>query len=45
MPELPEVETVRAGLERTILHKTIATVDQRRADLRGRICASLFLKI
>ena len=29
MPELPEVETVRRGLERTVVGKTIASVDVR----------------
>lgn len=29
MPELPEVETVRRGLERTIVGKTVQTVDVR----------------
>ncbi len=29
MPELPEVETVRRGLERTIVGKTVAAVDVR----------------
>ena len=34
MPELPEVETVRAGLEPVLLGATIAKADVRRADLR-----------
>lgn len=34
MPELPEVETVRRGLERVMVGRIIASVDQRRADLR-----------
>lgn len=34
MPELPEVETVRAGLEPVLLGATIAKVDTRRPDLR-----------
>ncbi|MFM1816111.1 MAG: hypothetical protein RLZ98_2806 [Pseudomonadota bacterium] len=34
MPELPEVETVRAGLEPAFAGSTIVTVEQRRADLR-----------
>ncbi|MBI4022728.1 DNA-formamidopyrimidine glycosylase, partial [Candidatus Berkelbacteria bacterium] len=29
MPELPEVETVRRGLERTIVGKTVQSVDVR----------------
>lgn len=29
MPELPEVETVRRGLERTVVGKTVATVEVR----------------
>ncbi len=34
MPELPEVETVRRGLEPTMVGARIAKVEQRRADLR-----------
>lgn len=34
MPELPEVETVGRGLSNAVLGATIATVDQRRPDLR-----------
>lgn len=34
MPELPEVETVRAGLEPAFSGQTIVRVDQRRSDLR-----------
>lgn len=34
MPELPEVETVRRGLEPVLLNERIAHVEQRRADLR-----------
>jgi formamidopyrimidine-DNA glycosylase len=34
MPELPEVETVRRGLEPTMLGATFSHVDQRRANLR-----------
>ncbi len=34
MPELPEVETVRRGLEPVLVGETITRVDQRRADLR-----------
>jgi formamidopyrimidine-DNA glycosylase len=34
MPELPEVETVRAGLERVLLGRRFVRVDQRRRDLR-----------
>lgn len=45
MPELPEVETVRRGLERTIIGKTVATVDIRVpkifADDRALIDATL----
>lgn len=33
MPELPEVETVRRGLQQTIVGKTIASVDVRAAKL------------
>ncbi len=34
MPELPEVETVRRGLEPHLAGQSIARVDQRRPDLR-----------
>ena len=34
MPELPEVETVRRGLEKHLLSRTIEQVDLRRSDLR-----------
>ena len=34
MPELPEVETVRRGLEPVLVGATIVAVDQRRPDLR-----------
>jgi formamidopyrimidine-DNA glycosylase len=34
MPELPEVETVRRGLEPVLAGRTLARVDQRRPDLR-----------
>lgn len=34
MPELPEVETVRRGLEPVLLGRRIARVEQRRPDLR-----------
>ncbi len=34
MPELPEVETVRRGLEPALVGATINLVDQRRPDLR-----------
>jgi formamidopyrimidine-DNA glycosylase len=34
MPELPEVEIVRRGLEPVMLGQSIALVDQRRPDLR-----------
>jgi formamidopyrimidine-DNA glycosylase len=34
MPELPEVETVRRGLEPALVGTTITSVEQRRADLR-----------
>ena len=34
MPELPEVETVRRGLEAAFVENVIAKVDQRRPDLR-----------
>lgn len=35
MPELPEVETVRRGLERHLLGRRIERVEVRRPDLRG----------
>lgn len=34
MPELPEVETVRRGLEPVLTGRVLAQVDQRRPDLR-----------
>jgi formamidopyrimidine-DNA glycosylase len=34
MPELPEVETVRSGLERVLRGRRFVRVEQRRADLR-----------
>ena len=34
MPELPEVETVRSGLERILVGRKFARVVQRRMDLR-----------
>ena len=34
MPELPEVETVRRGLEPVLVGQKIVRVEQRRADLR-----------
>ncbi len=34
MPELPEVETVRLGLEGPLVGRHLARVEQRRADLR-----------
>ncbi|MDA0654309.1 MAG: bifunctional DNA-formamidopyrimidine glycosylase/DNA-(apurinic or apyrimidinic site) lyase, partial [Proteobacteria bacterium] len=34
MPELPEVETVRAGLHDRLRGRVLETVEQRRADLR-----------
>jgi formamidopyrimidine-DNA glycosylase len=34
MPELPEVETVKRGLEPAMTQRRIATVDQQRPDLR-----------
>lgn len=34
MPELPEVETVRRGLEPVLAGRVLARVEQRRADLR-----------
>ena len=40
MPELPEVETVRRGLEPVFVGATIQAVDQRRPDLRFPFPAS-----
>ena len=34
MPELPEVETVRRGLEPVLVGNAFTRVEQRRADLR-----------
>ncbi|NIP76373.1 MAG: DNA-formamidopyrimidine glycosylase, partial [Xanthomonadales bacterium] len=34
MPELPEVETIRRGLEPVLIGRVLAHVDQRRPDLR-----------
>ena len=34
MPELPEVETVRRGLEPAMVGARLSRVEQRRADLR-----------
>lgn len=34
MPELPEVETVRRGLEPAMVGARLERVEQRRADLR-----------
>ncbi|HEX6000154.1 MAG TPA: DNA-formamidopyrimidine glycosylase family protein, partial [Hyphomicrobiaceae bacterium] len=34
MPELPEVETVRAGLEPVLTGRAFVRVEQRRPDLR-----------
>ena len=34
MPELPEVETVRRGLEPAMVSKRLVRVEQRRPDLR-----------
>ncbi|MBI1363842.1 MAG: bifunctional DNA-formamidopyrimidine glycosylase/DNA-(apurinic or apyrimidinic site) lyase [Proteobacteria bacterium] len=41
MPELPEVETVRRGLEKKILHATLRGVTLRRPDLRFPIPPAL----
>ena len=37
MPELPEVETVRRGLEPALVGRTLVRVEQRRPDLRWPI--------
>ncbi len=41
MPELPEVETIRSGLEPLLVYKTITDVCIREAQLRYRIPADL----
>lgn len=41
MPELPEVETVRRGLEKTLKKKTIECIELRRAGLRKPFPKSL----
>lgn len=41
MPELPEVETVRRGLEPVMVGRTIRRVDVRRPDLRWPLPAGL----
>lgn len=41
MPELPEVETIRRGMEQVLKGRTITAVDQRRADLRVPFPAGL----
>lgn len=41
MPELPEVETVRAGLERQLLGRRILKAQVRRPDLRGPLPPSM----
>ena len=40
MPELPEVETIRRGLSKSILSKTIEGAVVRRTDLRRPIMTS-----
>lgn len=41
MPELPEVETTRAGIEPHILNKTVSSMLLRRRDLRWPISSEL----
>lgn len=41
MPELPEVETIRRGMEQVLKGRTITAVDQRRAGLRVPFPAGL----
>ena len=41
LPELPEVETVKQGLEQSVLNKEIARVALNRPDLRFKIPESL----
>jgi len=45
MPELPEVETVRAGLERSLVGRRYAHVEARRPDLRFPIPADLATRL
>lgn len=45
MPELPEVETVRRGLEPTMVGSVIEKVDRKRADLRFRFPADFDARI
>ncbi|MDP2358405.1 MAG: bifunctional DNA-formamidopyrimidine glycosylase/DNA-(apurinic or apyrimidinic site) lyase [Beijerinckiaceae bacterium] len=45
MPELPEVETVRRGLEPTMVGSVIEKVDRKRADLRFRFPADFDKRI
>lgn len=45
MPELPEVETVRAGLEKTIKNAVIEKVTVRRRDLRQPIPADFAARV
>lgn len=45
MPELPEVETVRAGLEQHIIGKRIARVEVRRRDLRVPVTVGFEQKV
>jgi formamidopyrimidine-DNA glycosylase len=45
MPELPEVETVRRGLEGVLVGKRIMRLDQRRADLRIPLPANFAARV
>lgn len=45
MPELPEVETVRRGLEPVMAGHTISTVEQRRPDLRFPFAADFVARL
>jgi formamidopyrimidine-DNA glycosylase len=45
MPELPEVEIVRRGLERVLVGAQIARLDQRRPDLRFALPAAFAARL
>ncbi|MBR19392.1 MAG: DNA-formamidopyrimidine glycosylase, partial [Euryarchaeota archaeon] len=45
MPELPEVETVRQGLEEALLGLNIRNAEKRRRDLRFPIPGNLNEKL
>ena len=45
MPELPEVETTKNGLEKLLLNKKILKVEIRNPNLRWRVDASIIFKL